>query len=239
MRDFDFLVIGGGSGGLAAARRAARHGARVLVVEGGKLGGTCVNVGCVPKKMCWYAASVREVAGDAADYGFDLELRGFDFGHLRRARDAYIERLRQIYAVNLEREGIERVQGFATLVDPNTIDVDGERFGALHILIATGSAARVPALPGAELGITSDGFFELEHVPERTLVVGAGYIAVEVAGILQSLGSKVTIAERGGQLLKQFDPMLGQALRDELEHAGASVVCNFVGKALRRAEGIV
>src|SRR5688500_1217447 len=102
MRDFDFLVIGGGSGGLAAARRAAKHGARVLLVEGGKLGGTCVNVGCVPKKIAWHAASIAETLGDAADYGFDLQLRGFDFGRLRKARDAYIERLRQIYAVNLE-----------------------------------------------------------------------------------------------------------------------------------------
>jgi glutathione reductase (NADPH) len=234
MRDFEFLVIGGGSGGLAAARRAALHGARVLLVEAGKLGGTCVNLGCVPKKIGWYAASFAEMLADAADYGFDLELRGFDFAHLRKARDAYIERLRQIYAVNLDRDGVERVEGFATLVDPNTIDVNGERFRAPHILIATGGAARVPELPGAELGITSDGFFDLERVPERTLVVGAGYIAVELAGILQSLGSKVTIAERGNRLLKQFDPMLGQALREELEHAGASVVCNFVGKGARR-----
>jgi glutathione reductase (NADPH) len=240
MRDFDFLVIGGGSGGLAAARRAAKHGARVLLVEGGNLGGTCVNVGCVPKKISWHAASFAEILQDAADYGFDLERRGFDFARLRKARDVYIERLRQIYAVNLERDQVEHLEGFATLVDPNVIDVGGERFRAPHILIATGGAARVPVLPGAELGITSDGFFELERVPARTLVVGAGYIAVELGGILQSLGSEVTIAERGSRLLKQFDPMLGEALREELEQAGASVVCHFVPSNVRRTpDGIV
>ena len=240
MRDFDFLVIGGGSGGLAAARRAAGHGARVLLVEAGKLGGTCVNVGCVPKKISWHAASFAEELLDAADYGFDIELRGFDFARLRKARDAYVERLRQIYAVNLELDRVERAGGFATLVDANTIDVNGERFRAPHILIATGGAPRVPELPGADLGTTSDGFFELERVPERTLVVGAGYIAVELAGILQSLGSKVTIAERGSRLLKPFDPMLGTALREEMEKAGASVATEFVSKAARRTpEGIV
>src|SRR5689334_19480504 len=166
MRELDFIVIGGGSGGLASARRAARHGARAVVIEAGELGGTCVNVGCVPKKLSWHAAGIAEFLHDAGDYGFELAPARFDLARLRRARDAYVERLRDIYALNLERDGVERVRGWATLLDANTVEVAGEHFRAPHVLIATGGHPRVPELPGAELGITSDGFFALERLPE-------------------------------------------------------------------------
>jgi glutathione reductase (NADPH) len=239
MRELDFIVIGGGSGGLAAARRAARYGARTLVVEAGALGGTCVNVGCVPKKLSWHAASLAESFHDAADYGFELEQKGFDLGRLRRARDAYIERLRGIYAANLERDGVERLDGWATLVDAHTVDVGGERLVAPHVLVATGGQPRVPDVPGAELGITSDGFFELERLPERPIVVGAGYVAVELGGIFQALGSKVALVTRGTGVLRHFDPMLRTALDAELEQVGASHVRGFVvERAEKTADGV-
>jgi len=228
MRELDFIVVGGGSGGLAAARRAASYGARTLVVEAGALGGTCVNVGCVPKKLSWHAASLAESFADARDYGFEVEQKGFDLGRLRRARDAYIERLRGIYASNLERDHVERLDGFATLLDARTVDVGGVRLQAPHVLIATGGRPRRPDVPGGELGITSDGFFELERVPERPIVVGAGYVAVELGGILQALGSKVALVTRGAGVLRHFDPMLTTALDVALEHAGAKHVRGFV-----------
>jgi len=240
MRELDFIVIGGGSGGLAAARRAARHGARALVVEAGALGGTCVNVGCVPKKLTWHAATLAELFHDASDYGFEPTAPGFDLGRLRQARDAYVERLRGIYAKNLERDGAERVSGWATLVDARTVEVAGERFRAPHVLIATGGRPHVPALPGAQLGLTSDGFFALERLPARPVVVGAGYIAVELGGIFQALGSKVAFAVRGQRLLKAFDPLLSSALAEELVSAGATLDYGFeLERAERADDGIV
>jgi len=240
MRELDFIVIGGGSGGLAAARRARRYGARALVVEAGALGGTCVNVGCVPKKLSWHAATLADSLRDAPDYGFDLEPKGFDLARLRRARDAYVERLRGIYAANLERDGAERLSGWATLLDAHTVEVGGERFHAPHVLIATGGRPHRPPIPGGELGITSDGFFELERLPERPIIVGSGYIAVELGGIFQALGSKVTLVARGDDLLRHFDPMLREGLSEELEHAGASVVRGFVtDRAEKDGDGFV
>ncbi|HTQ05750.1 MAG TPA: glutathione-disulfide reductase [Polyangiaceae bacterium] len=227
MRDLDFIVIGGGSGGLAAARRAARYGARSLVIEAGALGGTCVNVGCVPKKLSWHAAVLAEIFHDAEDYGFEPTRPAFDLGRLRRARDAYVARLRGIYATNLERDGAERVEGWATLLDAQTVAVGDERYRAPHVLIATGGRPHVPDVPGAELGITSDGFFELERLPERPLVVGAGYVAVELAGIFQALGARATLAARGRELLRYFDPMLRAGLAEELTQAGATLAFGF------------
>jgi glutathione reductase (NADPH) len=235
MRELDFIVIGGGSGGLAAARRAAVFGARTLLVEAGRIGGTCVNVGCVPKKISWYAASLAEVLHDAPDYGLELAPGGFDLGRLRRARDAYVARLRDVYTRNLERDGVERKAGFATFVDAGTVEIGAERVRAPHVLLATGGAPRVPAVPGAELGITSDGFFDLERLPERPLVVGAGYSAVELAGILQALGSHVTLAVRGRELLKHFDPMLGEGLAEAMRGAGVELVLDFESARLSRS----
>jgi glutathione reductase (NADPH) len=227
MREFDFVVVGGGSGGLAAARRAARHGARVVLVESGLLGGTCVNVGCVPKKLSWHAAGLAELLHDAPDWGFDLDVRGFDFAKFRRARDAYVERLRGIYAKNLVADGVERIDGFARLVDARTVEVNGTRLSAPHVLVATGGRPRVPDVPGAELGITSDGFFALDRLPKRVVIVGGGYVATELGGVFLALGSKVTFTERGPQLLRRFDPMLGASLGHEMTKAGATILTAF------------
>jgi glutathione reductase (NADPH) len=150
---FDLVVIGGGSGGLAAARRAARHGARTLLVEAGKIGGTCVNVGCVPKKLTYYAAGIAETLHDASDYGFTIERSSFDFARFCTARDAYVDKLRDIYLANLEADGVTRLHGFATLIDPRTVEVSGERYGARAVIVATGGRPHVPDIPGSELGI--------------------------------------------------------------------------------------
>ncbi|HEX6271426.1 MAG TPA: glutathione-disulfide reductase [Polyangiaceae bacterium] len=236
MNELDFIVIGGGSGGLAAARRAARHGARTVLVEGGALGGTCVNVGCVPKKLSWHAAGIAELLHDASDYGFDVEVRGFDWGRFRRARDAYVERLRGIYARNLAADGVTRVDGWARFVDAHTVEVNGSSLTAPHVLVATGGRPRVLDVPGAELGITSDGFFELERLPRRVLVVGGGYVAVELGGVFAAFGSEVTLAERGPELLRRFDPMLGAALDEAMTTSGATILKQFEVARVERLE---
>ena len=178
MQTHDYVVIGAGSGGLASARRAARHGAKVALVAGGPLGGTCVNSGCVPKKILWNAAECAEWLADAPDYGFEVRTSGVDWAELKRVRDAYIQRLGAIYARNIELDGIELVTGYARFSSADTVQVGDRQLGAKAILIATGGRPSVPAVPGAELGSTSDDFFELQQRPARVSIAGAGYIAV-------------------------------------------------------------
>jgi glutathione reductase (NADPH) len=237
-RPFDYLVIGGGSGGIASARRAAAYGARVLVIESGRLGGTCVNVGCVPKKVFFNAANLAAALQDAPAYGFDVELRGFDWNALRRARGAYIERLNQIYAHHLEKAEIELVTGHAHVEPDGSVRVGTERWSAPHLLIAVGGFPRRPAIRGAELGLISDEIFTLESQPGRVLIVGAGYVAVEFAGILRALGSEVTLAHREGTILRHFDADLGSALCDEMIRQGIQLAPHSRPEALlRRADG--
>ncbi|XP_064415496.1 glutathione reductase, mitochondrial isoform X1 [Latimeria chalumnae] len=198
---FDLLVIGGGSGGLAGARRAAELGAKVAVIESNKLGGTCVNVGCVPKKVMWNTAVHAEYIHDQADYGFQTSDVKFNWRIIKEKRDAYVSRLNDIYQDNLNKAKIDSIHGHAafTAASELTLEVNGVKYTAPHILVATGGQPIVPSnseIPGASLGITSDGFFELEELPRRTLVVGAGYIAVEIAGILSTLGSKTSLLIR-------------------------------------------
>ncbi|MDX1609739.1 MAG: glutathione-disulfide reductase [Halofilum sp. (in: g-proteobacteria)] len=220
---FDLLVIGGGSGGLAAARRAARHGASAAVVEYDRLGGTCVNRGCVPKKVMWYAASLAHTLGDAADYGFELELGGHDWGRLVSKRADYIERLNGIYADNLERDGVTRIDGRARFVEAKKVEVEGRRYSADRVIIAVGGEPIVPDLPGAEHGITSDGFFELSQRPDRVAVVGAGYIAVELAGMLDALGAETHLVIRRDSVLRSFDADLQAALMESLQADGIRI----------------
>jgi glutathione reductase (NADPH) len=217
---FDYLVIGGGSGGIASARRAASYGARVGLIEAGRLGGTCVNQGCVPKKMFFNAASIAQALGDASDYGFDVALRGFDWSALRRGRDAQIERLNQIYARGLDTSGVRVIRGHAHLNTDRSVQVGSESFTATHLLIAVGGAPRRPELPGAELGLVSDDVFRLDTQPRRVLIVGAGYVALEFAGIFRALGSQVSIAHRETTLLRHFDAELGEALGEEMTRQG-------------------
>jgi len=165
-RRFDLVVIGGGSGGIATARRAAGHGAKVALIERDRIGGTCVNRGCVPKKVMWHAASVAETIEDARDYGFDVEAKGFDWARLRAAREAYLERLNGIYHRGLDASGVTEIAGTARFVDAHTVEVNGERLEGNHVLIATGSRPEIPDVAGAELGITSDGFFRTGDLAE-------------------------------------------------------------------------
>lgn len=229
---YDLIVIGGGSGGLAHAQRAAEYGATVAVVEKGRLGGTCVNVGCVPKKIMWYAASHAHELGHLADYGFDVELRGHDWAGLKQRRDAYIERLNGIYGRNLEKRSVQHIPGHARFTGPNSIEVAGETFAAERFVIATGGYPLVPELPGAEYGITSDGFFELETRPQRVALVGSGYIAVELAGVFNALGSETSVLVRKDGVLRDRDAMLRNALQAAMADSGIRLETGVVPAAL-------
>ncbi len=222
--NYDFIVIGGGSGGIAAAVRARSYGARVAVIEAGRLGGTCVNVGCVPKKIMWYAADIAHALHDARDYGFDAQLKHFDWGHLKQQRDDYVARLNGIYAARLENENIDYYPAWAQFSGPDTVLAGGQELRAAHTLVACGGKPNWPDLPGAQLGMTSDGFFELETLPERIAVVGAGYIAVELAGVLASLGSKVTMVLRKALPLRGFDDMVRTNIVPALEQLGVKLL---------------
>ncbi len=232
---FDLIVVGGGSGGLACAQRAAQYGATALVVENQRLGGTCVNVGCVPKKVMWNAAQIAQAAHDARHYGFDLTLNGHDWAALKRGRDEFVLRLNGIYARNLASRKIELVRGHATLVAPQEIEVGGRRYSASQVVIATGGRPSVPSIPGAALGITSDGFFELEQRPRRVAVVGSGYIAVELGGVFAALGSDTTIVLRQDRVLRHFDPMLADALMKIMREEGVHFADQAVPQAVQRA----
>jgi glutathione reductase (NADPH) len=216
---YDYLVIGGGSGGIASARRAAQYGAKVLLVEEGKLGGTCVNRGCVPKKVMFNAGSIADAFKHAPHYGFDLSQSQvkFSWSHLKQVRDSYIERLNGIYENNLKKAGIDIVQGRGELLSAGRVRVGEVIYESKKILIATGSHADWPEnVPGSGLGITSDGFFDLIEQPKKVAIIGAGYIAVELAGIFKALGSDVKLFCRGDSLLRFFDPMIQKAVEKEI-----------------------
>lgn len=221
---YDLIAIGAGSGGLSVAERAARYGKRCAVIESGALGGTCVNVGCVPKKVMWFGAHLAGAIQDAAGYGFDVSLQGFDWGRLKAGRDRYVQGINDWYRTYLADSDIDLITGQAQFVDARTLSVNGRHYTADHICIAVGGCPDVPEVPGAELGITSDGFFALEERPERVAIVGSGYIAVEIAGVLQALGSDVTLLLRKAHLLRPFDAMLRECLMEEMLNAGISIL---------------
>lgn len=225
-KECDYLVIGIGSGGIASGRRAAKHGAKVIAIESARYGGTCVNVGCVPKKVTWNAAAIADTFRDARAYGFQLgELPAFDWSYFKQKRDAYVKRLNGIYENNLNKDQIEHLRGRAKFVAANEVEValhDGglQRVRAKHILIATGGRPKLPDIPGAELCISSDGFFDLEKQPKSIATSGAGYIGVEMTGMLHALGTKTHFFIRGHKLLRSFDPMVQDAVTKEYERQG-------------------
>jgi len=232
---YDYLVIGGGSGGIASARRAAEYGAKVALVESGRLGGTCVNVGCVPKKVMWTAAELAHNLGYAADYGFDVEVRGHSWSHIKERRDAYIQRLNGIYARNLDNSSVDVYEGWAGFTGTHSVTVGDQELEAAHVLIATGGYPFVPDVPGAELGITSDGFFELEALPEKVAVVGSGYTAVELAGVLNGLGAETHLFIRKQSVLRSFDEMLQESVLEGLRHSGIHVHAGCTPAAVERS----
>ncbi|XCY70578.1 glutathione-disulfide reductase [Streptococcus iniae] len=221
VKNYDYIVIGAGSAGIASANRAAIHGAKVLLIEAKSIGGTCVNLGCVPKKVMWYGAQVADsLTKYAADYGFTSDQLTFDFSRLKANREAYIDRIHQSYRNGFVKNGVELLVGYARFEDKNTVEVSGNLYRAPHILIATGGRPIIPDIPGAELGITSDGFFALDQLPKRTAVVGAGYIAVEIAGVLHSLGSQTHLLVRHDRPLRTFDKDIIASLLSEMSTSG-------------------
>lgn len=222
--DYDFFVIGGGSGGVRAARIASQHGARVGLAEAGALGGTCVNLGCVPKKLFAYAADFHADFAGARGYGWQIDAPPrFDWPTLRDNKNAEIARLNGLYAKGLEAAGVDVIAGFARFVDPYTLDVGGRAVTVRHILIATGGRPRRLDVPGGEHAVTSDEIFHLDALPETALVVGGGYIAVEFAHILSGLGVKVDLMYRGPLFLRGFDDDIRQALAQEMRAQGVTL----------------
>ena len=233
---FDLLVIGGGSGGIAHARRAAEYGATAGVVEYGPLGGTCVNVGCVPKKVMWYTASHAHHFAHAADYGFDVTVGGLDWLALKSRRDSYVHRLNGIYENNLDKSGVTTITGTARFIDAHTVAVGDEHYHADRIIVATGGQPIVPDIPGAGLGITSDGFFELEDQPRRVLVAGSGYIAVELAGVFNGLGSDVQLVVRKDSIIRSFDSMLGEQLMEAMQNDGVRIDTRVIPASVEKTD---
>ena len=237
MREYDIIAIGGGSGGSATMNRAAMYGAKAAVIEGNIIGGTCVNVGCVPKKVMWYGALVSETLKNyAADYGYTIGETSFDFKTLRKNREAYIERSRQAFSNNFNRNGIDYIEGYARFVDKNTVEVNGEQIRAKHIVIATGSYAFVPNVPGSELGGTSDDVFAWEELPESVSIIGAGYIAVELAGVLHGLGVKTDLFVRKGGPLRGFDQGIVEVLVEEMKKNGQPLHTHKVPQKLEKLD---
>ncbi|MDD1010790.1 glutathione-disulfide reductase [Pseudomonas shahriarae] len=221
--DYDLLTIGGGSGGVRASRFAAQYGARVALAEKSALGGTCVNLGCIPKKLMSYAAHFDADFADAAGFGWQLGEAKFDWATLMANKDREIKRLNGVYGKTLEQASVEVLDGHAQIEDAHTVLVNGRRITARFILIATGGRPTRPVFPGSEHGITSDEFFHLDALPARAVVTGGGYIAVELASILNGLGSKVTLIYRGNRLLRTMDHDLGPFLAAEMVKKGIDV----------------
>jgi glutathione reductase (NADPH) len=224
---FDYLSIGGGSGGIASANRAARLGKKAAVVEAKYIGGTCVNVGCVPKKAMWYAGQISDALKYAQDYGFEQYLKEgekqFNWAKLVENREAYIERIHAAYQRGFDANDVTVINGFAKFINKNTIEVNGEKITADHITIATGGRPSIPKLEGAEYGIDSDGFFALTEQPKSVAVVGAGYIAVELAGVFHALGTETHLLVRKEKPLRGFDSMLSDTLVEQMAKHGPTL----------------
>lgn len=224
--DLDLFVIGGGSGGVRAARMAAQRGARVALAEVADLGGTCVNVGCIPKKLYSYAARYHNAFDEAPGFGWSLKAPTFDWTTLKTNRAKEIARLNGIYLQLLEGAGVDVLRGWARVTGPHAVDVDGRRHTARHILVSTGGTPFVPDVPGREFVTTSDQMFDLEPFPRRLVVVGGGYIACEAASIFNGLGAEVTLVQRGPRLLAGFDIDVSTFLASEMGKTGVDIRCN-------------
>ena len=239
-RHYDYLAIGAGSGGIASANRAAIRGAKAAVIEAKAVGGTCVNVGCVPKKVMWYGAHIAEALKYSEAYGFKLEQTGFSWKTLVDNREAYIERIHGGYQRGFESNGVDYIEGFARFVDKNTVEVNGEHITADHITIAVGARPIIPTCEGAEHGIDSDGFFALEERPNKAVVVGAGYIAVEIAGVLHALGTDAHLLVRRDRPLRYFDEDITNALLERLAQDGPTLHTHAsVAKVVKNDDGLL
>ncbi|WP_109428071.1 glutathione-disulfide reductase [Aggregatibacter kilianii] len=245
-KHYDYIAIGGGSGGIASVNRAASYGKKCAIIEAKHLGGTCVNVGCVPKKVMFYGAQIAEAINHyAPDYGFDVDVKKFDFAKLVESRQAYISRIHTSYDNVLAKNNVDVIRGFAKFVNKNTLEVtfaDGttEQVTADHILIATGGRPSIPAVKGAEYGIDSNGVFALTELPKRAAVVGAGYIAVELAGVLNSLGVETHLFVRKHAPLRNFDPMMVETLIESMQQDGITLHTHAIPKeVVKNTDGSV
>ena len=245
-KHYDYIAIGGGSGGIASVNRAASYGKKCAIIEAKHLGGTCVNVGCVPKKVMFYGAQIAEAINHyAPDYGFDVDVKEFDFAKLVESRQAYISRIHTSYDNVLAKNNVDVIRGFAKFVNKNTLEVtfaDGttEQVTADHILIATGGRPSIPAVKGAEYGIDSNGVFALTELPKRAAVVGAGYIAVELAGVLNSLGVETHLFVRKHAPLRNFDPMMAETLIESMQQDGITLHTHAIPKeVVKNTDGSV
>ncbi|KAH7015349.1 hypothetical protein EDB80DRAFT_864756 [Ilyonectria destructans] len=231
IKETDYLVIGGGSGGLGSARMASgKYGTKAMIIENKRLGGTCVNVGCVPKKVTYNAAALAEAIHDSKAYGFSVkETAPFDWSTFKTKRDAYIKRLNGIYERNLGNDNVEYLHGWARLLSKDQAEVtldDGSKVvvNAKKILVAVGGKPTPPPqIPGAELGINSDGFFDIDTQPKKVAIIGAGYIAVEFAGMFNALGTETHLFIRHDTFLRSFDPMIQESVTNEYERIGVNL----------------
>ena len=243
-KHYDYIAIGGGSGGIASINRAASYGKKCAIIEAKHLGGTCVNVGCVPKKVMWYGAQIAEAIHHyAPDYGFDITVNKFDYAKLVESRNAYIGRIHTSYNNVLAKNNVEVINGFAKFINAHTVQVtfaDGstEQISADHILIATGGRPSRPYIKGAEYGIDSDGLFELNSLPKRVAVVGAGYIAVEIAGVFNSLGTETHLFVRKHAPLRNFDAFIVETLVEVMAKDGITLHTNAIPQeVVKNADG--
>lgn len=223
---YDMIAIGAGSGGLSAVERASEYGKKCAIIEMKTIGGTCVNVGCVPKKVMWYAANTAATINNASGFGFEVGSVDFSWIKLKQGRDNYIRGITTWYDVHLKSLAIDYIKGFGQLIDNNTVSVNGQQITADHIVLSPGSTPLVPNIEGGEFGITSNGFFELTDLPKKVAIVGGGFIAVELAGMLNSLGSDVTLIIRSNNLLNGFDAMVVDTLTKEYQKQGIAIVPN-------------
>ena len=229
---YDLITIGGGSGGLAVAIKAAAMGRKVAIIEANRIGGTCVNNGCVPKKVMWYVANLAYAVDDANGFGIPAKRGRTDWRRLVDGRERYIRNIATWWNEHVDNKGIGRIDGRARFVNSRSVEVDGRVYTADHIVIATGGQPIVPKLPGARLGVTSDGFFTLREQPQRVAVIGGGYVAVELSDVLNALGSHVTVIALEDRLLERFDTMLSYVLGKEMQRQGIRVRTGFEVAAL-------
>ncbi|MEZ4293747.1 MAG: glutathione-disulfide reductase [Polyangiaceae bacterium] len=235
--DFDMFTLGAGSGGVASSRRAGSYGARVAICEESRVGGTCVIRGCVPKKILVYGSHFAHEIADAAAFGWTIPEASFDWGALIAAKDREIDRLNGVYLRMLRDSGVRVIEGRGRIVDAHTVEVAGTRYTARHILVATGGHPVRPDVPGAEHGITSNEALDLKSLPARVIVVGGGYIGVELAGVMNAAGAKVTMLIRGDSVLRGFDCDIRSALTNELRKSGIDVRCEtFIADVERRGD---
>lgn len=233
---YDIIIIGAGSGGLAVAEQAASLGKKVAIIESARIGGTCVNNGCVPKKIMWHAAHLAHAVNDAADFGIEVSQSHINWKKLVLGRDAYINNINRYWSRYVSDSGIDYIHGYAKFVDAKTIEVNGTFYCAEHIVIATGGHPVIPSVPGANLGISSDGFFQLNELPQRVAIIGGGYIGVELSGVLKALGSSVSIIAREHRLMTSFDTMISTALEQEMRTQGIVVQTDFQVRSLSRSK---